>query len=254
MIFSDRLSGESRRLDVKLAAGELDSLCKHYELLRKWNRAARLVGTIDPERAAVELFADSIVACRFAEKIISSRKDRTSAEAISFVDIGAGAGLPGLPIKALRPGWRATLVESQSKKAAFLKNASRTLGFSDVRVESGRAEELAHRPDLRETFDLAFCRAVGAPSMACELAVPFLRIGGSFVLQTIMRAEEEGEERVVENLLRTAATLGSTIGQSMTYILTGVPVGRALIEVRKKESTLEEYPRNFRIIRNKPLS
>ena len=156
-IFRTALSEESRSLGVELPAEAMDAMCLHYRLLCKWNPRVRLVGTIEPRRAAIELFADSLAALRFAEGLAIPAAG--GGNAFRIIDIGSGAGFPGVPIKILRPRCGLTIVDSSAKKTSFLKALVRELHLPDASVVRGRAEDLAHDPDLRERFDLAFCRA-----------------------------------------------------------------------------------------------
>ncbi len=244
------LAEETQSRGIEVSPGKLDALCAHYELLRKWNARIRLVGTVEPERAAVELFADSLIACEFARKLSPETRADGTEKALEVIDIGSGAGLPGAPVKALMPGWSLTLVEVDTKRVAFLKELARKLGWADIRVERGRAEELGRDPKYRESFDLAFCRAVAAPRIACELAIPFLRIGGSFILQTTEKIYAEDSEEISG----AALALGASIGQTAGYTLPGVSEQRMLVQIGKAAETPEKFPRDFKTIKKKPLA
>ncbi|UCD58986.1 MAG: 16S rRNA (guanine(527)-N(7))-methyltransferase RsmG, partial [Candidatus Hydrogenedentota bacterium] len=184
-IFRHTLRGEAEHVGIALSTRQLDAFCQHYELLLKWNPRIRLVATTDPARAARELFADSLVLARFVERYAAEPPGTgtSGSDVPQMVDIGAGAGLVGIPLKILWPHWGLVVIDSHAKKIAFTKTAARQLALTSVRDVRGRAEEVAHRGDFRERFDLAFCRAVGPPPLACELAVPFLKVGGSFIVQ-----------------------------------------------------------------------
>lgn len=253
-IFRRILAEEAHSRGIEVSTEKLDALCVHYQLLRKWNARIRLVGTVDPERAAIELFADSLIACEFARKLSpETRADGTekapAEKMLEVIDIGSGAGLPGVPVKTLMPEWSLTLVEAETKRVAFLKELVRGLGWVDVRIERGRAEKLGRDPKYRERFDLAFCRAVAAPRIACELALPFLRIGGSFILQTTEKIYSEDAEEISG----AALALGASIDQAIGYTLSDVREKRMLVRIGKIAETPEEFPRNFRIIKKKPL-
>jgi 16S rRNA (guanine527-N7)-methyltransferase len=257
-IFKQTLMHEADLLRLGLSAPQLDALCAHYALLKKWNARIRIAGTTDPRRAAIELFADSLAACRFAEKVAQTNEREVTPEnlnsGLAIMDIGSGAGLPGIPIKIARPDWKLTLVEINAKKVAFLKNALRELGVeADIAAE--RAEELAPRAELgyREAFDLVFCRAVAAPATACELAVPFLKLGGSFILQTTESEVGSGAKMAFEHITSAASQLGATIGDTTSYSLTGVRGQRVLVEVRKVTATPLRFPRASRIMKKNPL-
>jgi 16S rRNA (guanine527-N7)-methyltransferase len=247
-IFRRALAEEAASLRIDVPAEKLGALCDYYELLCKWNRRIRLVGTIEPKRAAVELFADSLVACEFARSFDSAEAAATTQRVFSVIDIGSGAGLPGTVAKIMASDWNMTLVESDAKKVVFLNQLSRELGLSDIQIERGRAEQLAREPAYRQKFDLAFCRAVAAPATACELAVPFLKIDGSLIIQTTVR------EEAAEDIRDVADVLGASIDHTMTYVLSATSGERMLIQIRKITETPEKFPRDFRSIKKKPLA
>ena len=253
-IFRRALAEEAASLRIDVPTEKLDALCAYHELLCKWNRRIRLVGTVEPERAAVELFADSLIACEFAQSLDYAGAAATAQRVFSVIDIGSGAGLPGIPAKIMKPDWNMTLVESDAKRIAFLNHLSRELGLSDVRIERGRAEELAREPAYRQKFDLAFCRAVAAPAAACELAVPFLAKNGSLILQATIRGRQTGREEAVKKVRKPAGTLGATTDQTRTYTLSSTSEERLLIRIKKIAETPGEFPRDFRSIKKKPLS
>ncbi|MBI4832337.1 MAG: 16S rRNA (guanine(527)-N(7))-methyltransferase RsmG [Candidatus Lindowbacteria bacterium] len=191
--FCAALLSEAKRHGVAVTADARDALSLHYGMLRKWNPRVRLVGSVEPRRAAVELFADSLVAARFAQALVAAR---AAARAdISAVDIGSGGGFPGIIVKIVYPQWRITLIDSSTKKIAFLKAAVREAGIEKIDVIRGRAEDLSQRPEMTESFDLAFCRAVTQPAAACALALPFVKIGGFFIAQTGALAREAKDEK-----------------------------------------------------------
>lgn len=253
-IFRKALAEEAASLRIDVPTEKLDALCAYYELLCKWNRRIRLVGTVEPERAAVELFADSLIACEFARSLDSAEAAAAAQRAFSVIDIGSGAGLPGIPAKIMVPDWHMMLVESDAKRISFLNHLSRELGLSNVQIERGRAEKLARKPAYREEFDLAFCRAVAAPAVACELAIPFLEKNGSLILQTTVREKQTGLEEAVEKARKPAGTLGATTDQTMTYALSSTSEERLLIRIKKIAETPGEFPRDFRSIKKKPLA
>lgn len=235
--FRTALVAEAARLGIEIPPEELDLLCVHYDLLRTWNTRIRLVGTVEPARAAAELFADSLVACEFARRLASDRVRSERRGSLALIDIGSGAGLPGIPAKIMQPEWKVTLVDSNAKRVAFLKQLSRTLEMNDVRIVRGRADDVAHDPAYRERFDLAFCRAVAAPAIACELALPFLARDGSLVLHMTARENDPGSERALAEPRTVAAKFGATIGKKKTYDLSTTAGTRMLLQVHKTAAT-----------------
>jgi 16S rRNA (guanine527-N7)-methyltransferase len=253
-IFRTALVEEAGRHRIAIPAERLDALCAYYEFLRVWNARIRLVGTVAPERAAVELFADSLIACEFARRFASTGTAPVPGRVRTVVDIGSGAGLPGIPAKIMSPDWSVTFVESDAKKCSFLNHLARELGLSDIRIERRRAERLGHEPSYREAFDLAFCRAVAAPASACELAIPFLAKNGSLIIQTTARENHAGRETIPQSVRPAAEMLGATICQYETYALSSTPKKRLLIRVGKRAKTPKEFPRDARSIKKKPLA
>ncbi len=242
-MFRQVLSAQARRLDMELTEDQVDALSAHYELLVKWNARVRLVATTDPARCATELFGDSLVVAQFVEDIAAETAGTTPL--IHMLDIGAGTGLPGVALKTLLPRWELTCIESNAKKVSFIKSLARELRLDGVRIIRGRAEELAHGDEFRGQFDVAFCRAVAAPAVACELAVPFLKVGGSFIAQT-------GEG--AEDVQKASELLGATLVKRKSYRLEGVSSCRVVARVKKFRPTPPEYPREVKRTKRKPLA
>lgn len=234
--FREALTAEAAALGAPLSRERLGLFSAHYELLLEWNARVRLVGAADPRRAAVELYADSLALAGFLEKLAITGPART-------IDIGAGAGLPGIIVKVMHPEWPLTLLEPSIKKIAFLKIAVARLGLGGVEAVRGRAEVLARDPALRERHDLAFCRAVAPPAEAMELAVPFVRVGGYYIAQT--------SEKDTEQARAAATRLGIKSELSIIYKLSSVSARRVLMALRKLRPTPSPCPRGPK--RRKPL-
>jgi 16S rRNA (guanine527-N7)-methyltransferase len=236
-LFTHSLGEEAARLNLVLSEETLDLLSLHYKLLAHWNARIRLVGSAQPQRAASELFADSLMAGAFAESF--------AAKSASVIDIGAGAGFPGLPVKLAHPRWSLALVESNAKKVSFVKDVKRSLGL-DIEIINARAEDLGRREEFRQKYDLAFCRAVAEPAAACELATPFVKVGGSFILQT-----QENYDHSI--LSRAAAELNVRPSGTMAYQLSRPPKNRLLVRMLKTDPTPSIYPRAIAAIKRHPL-
>lgn len=253
-IFRRTLLEEAKKSGITPKMTELDAFCAHYGLLRKWNPRARLTAAIEPRRAALELFVDSLIACRFAEKAGIAATGRDSAEnAFRMIDIGSGGGFPGVVAKVMHPEWELTLVDSNTKKVSFLKFLTLELGLAGTHTVCGRAEKLAHRDEYRGGFDLAFCRAVADPPAAIELTAAFLKIGGLFVMQTSPPETGKRRKRTFGEVPESAGAVGVTLGSSTTYDLSGATARRTLVEIRKTGPTPTDLPRDYRAIRKKPI-
>lgn len=162
------------------------------------------------------------------------------------VDVGTGAGFPGVPLRILCPGVRMTLLDGTGKRVGFLREACGALGLEGVDCVHARAEDFAAR--RRETFDLAVARAVAALSVLCELCLPLVRVGGQFLAMKSTRSDAElaGAAHAIE-------TLGGRLSRTEDYAVPGAGVTHRLIVINKIEPTPERYPRAFGQIKKKPL-
>jgi 16S rRNA (guanine527-N7)-methyltransferase len=166
-------------------------------------------------------------------------------EAKTVVDVGSGGGLPGLPLKILRPDLRLTLVESDQAKAAFLVRACATLGLDDVEVLARRAEEVGQDPRYREVFDVAVARALAPMPVLVELCLPLVRVGGRLLAQ---KTEHEDVAR--------AATAIETLGGALNRVVaapSGARRSGTVVIVDKVASTPPTYPRRPGVPARKPL-
>ena len=160
----------------------------------------------------------------------------------SLVDVGSGGGFPGLVLAVALPGLRVTLVEASRKRAAFLRETAEALGVS-ARVEEGRAETLAHMPELREAFDAATGRALGALPTVLELTLPFVRVGGVLLAQ---RGAEGAQEA------RAAANAARLLGGEVRSV-EAVGAGKTVVVVGKAARTPGAYPRGVGRAAKRPL-
>jgi 16S rRNA (guanine527-N7)-methyltransferase len=184
----ERLAHGARSiLQRELTEHEVDQFSKYLFLLMKWNSQHRMIGSNAPLWIVENLFLDSLLFLQVIPNAIRS-----------LVDIGSGAGLPGLPMKIVRPEIRTLLVESKQRRASFLKAAVRELGLSDIEVLSDRV--LTAPDGWRKTFDAAVARCAGKPNSTIRLAMEFVRAGGAVVLSgpPAQRGISQGRYTVVQ--------------------------------------------------------
>ena len=210
---------------------------RYLELLKKYNEVMDLTAITAEDEIWEKHFWDSISLGRFV--------DFTGK---SLIDVGTGAGFPGLPLKIAHPSLRVTLLDALSKRVGFLEEVCHTLSLTDISAVHGRAEEYAKLPDVRESFDFATSRALARLNMLCELALPFVKVGGQFLAMKAEGAEEEIKE--AENAI---ALLGGKIVAEHSYTLPITNVTRRVIVIEKIHATPEKYPRRFARIQKKPL-
>lgn len=166
-----------------LTPAQLDQFARYAAEIRRWSAAFSLTGLRRDADLLRLGFLDSL-ACLLAFEARPGQR---------AIDVGSGAGFPGIPVKIALPDLDLTLLEASRKKASFLRHAARALGLSGARVEHGRAEVLAARPEHARAYDVAFCRAVAVPDRQAALCLPFLRPGGTLVSQRGPASADPGE-------------------------------------------------------------
>lgn len=209
---------------------------RYGQLLTEKNQVMNLTAITDPVEVAQKHMLDCAAllgAARFQGK--------------SVIDVGSGAGFPGLVLKLCEGSIDLTLLDSLQKRVDWLEEAAQTLGVS-VTALHGRAEELGKTPELREQFDIATARAVADLRILCELCLPLVKVGGVFLA---MKAEDCRDE--VDAAGRCISLLGGRLLKSYTYQVPGTDLTRRVIRVEKIAPTAEKYPRRFARIQKAPL-
>ena len=219
---------------------QLDQFETYYRELADWNQRVNLTSIIEYEDVQVKHFLDSLTVCLTAREYL--------AGPVRVMDVGAGAGLPGLALKLAFPDLKIALVESAKKKAAFLHHIVETLGLEDVSVYTGRAEDLAREKDLRDAFDLVAVRALAKLPLLLELSLPFCKTGGRLV--ALKHGGDWSEQESAANAL---AELGGHIERVSTVLLEGLTDDRIVISVEKTGPTPARYPRAVGIPGKRPL-
>jgi len=227
--------------EVRLGAFEI-----YYRELAAWNEKFNLTAITDYDQVQIKHFLDSLT-CLLADEDFT--RAICKQPGIRAIDVGAGAGFPGLPLKIVCPGLQLTLLEATGKKVGFLEHIVSRLGLAGVEVIRGRAEELGRDAAHRERYDLALARAVAELPVLVEYALPFCRMGGLFVAQK--GGEGDAEARAAEGAI---ATLGGTLRRIVHLELPGLAEPRSLVVIEKIAPTPEKYPRRPGIPRKRPLS
>jgi len=227
-----------QQLGVHLTARQL-KLLSQYELeLLDWNQRFNLTAVRSAEEIRVKHFLDSFT-CMLAIRDNPGRR---------IIDIGTGAGFPGLVLKIAYPAIQVTLVESVGKKASFCQHVVRVLGLEEVEVLQERAENLGQMPVHREQYDWAVARAVAAMPVLAEYLLPLVRVGGSMLA---MKGESGPAECQASE--RTMTMLGGHLRQLVPVVLPGVVEEHYLVVVDKVAATPEKYPRRVGIPAKRPL-
>lgn len=235
------LAREAAALGIFLDGGRLEQFGRYYQELVAWNERVNLTTILDWPAVQAQHFLDSLTCA-----LVLPAAARAGPYAV--VDVGAGAGFPGLPLKILLPRIRLTLIESTAKKAAFLSHVVAALSLDGVTVLAQRAEEAGRHPDHRERYDLAVARAVAQMSVLAEYALPLVRPGGLLVAQKGREVEEE-----VAAAAKAFAALGGELREIRPVQLPGLKSPRHLVVVEKVRHTPKEFPRRTGIPLKRPL-
>ncbi|MFA5674928.1 MAG: 16S rRNA (guanine(527)-N(7))-methyltransferase RsmG [Christensenellales bacterium] len=227
-VFISALAGRAKDLNIKLTAEQLEQCEKYYRLVTKANESLNLTRITDEEQAAERHYADAM--------IIANALYIKKGSAV--IDIGTGAGFPGVPLLILRPDLHITLLDSSGKKTDFLRGALESLNFT-ADVVCGRAEEIA-RTSFRGSFDVALSRAVAPLAILLELSVPLLRVGG-----VLCAFKGESYKREIDD---------SAFNALSCSLIKSVSAGRGtLLLIKKQKPTPDFYPRRYSKIKNSPL-
>ncbi len=237
MIRTEYMREIGEKAGFSLSGEVLSQLDSYARLLVEWNGKMNLTAITEPDGIAVRHFLDSLL-------LLSAAKPKEGA---AFIDVGTGAGFPGIPCKLVRQDLRLTLLDSLQKRIGFLEAALSALGIEASCVHA-RAEEAGRTPAFRESFDLASARAVARLRELCEYCLPFVRVGGLFAA---MKGGDCGEE--LSETESAVQLLGGSVEDVKKYLL---PDGskRAIILIRKISQTPTKYPRPFAKMKKHPLA
>ena len=233
---SSLLLSDAEKLGLSVSSQQLDRFEKLAELLVEQNKTMNLTAITDPDGIAVKHFADSI-------SVLSAVEFKSGAKVL---DVGTGAGFPGIPLLIMKPDIDLTMLDSTAKKLKYVANTVDSLGLN-ANVLHSRAEEAAQKPEYRESFDVVCSRAVAALNILCEYCLPFVKKDGIFAAMKGAKAQEE-----IEAANNAIKTLGGEIIDKKSFTLSD-GAERTIIIIKKISHNLPKYPRPSAQIAKKPL-
>jgi 16S rRNA (guanine527-N7)-methyltransferase len=229
------LTEGAKSLGLSLPAEALPRFQQYYALLTAKNAVMNLTAIKGEEDSARLHFLDSLA--------LQSLVDFSGA---SVIDIGTGAGFPGLPLKIAVPDLSLTLLDSHQKRVSFLEEVCAALSLQDVRCLAARAEDVAG--DIGGSFDFALSRAVARLNILCELCLPFVHVGGCFIAMKGPACEEE-----VREAQKAITILGGATPRILPYTIPGTDIIHSAVIIEKIKATPPSYPRQFGRIKKAPL-
>ena len=236
MVNIELLKSDAEKLGFSIDDGKIMQFQKLAELLVEQNKTMNLTAITDPDGIAVKHFADSISVLTATE----------FAENARVLDVGTGAGFPGIPLLIMRPDLDLTMLDSTAKKLKYVANTVEELGLS-ANVLHTRAEEAGQSKEYRETFDIVCSRAVAALNVLCEYCLPFVKVGGYFVAMKAAKAQEE-----IDGAKAAIKLLGGKIMEEKSFKLSDGGE-RNIIIIKKISHVPPKYPRVSAQIAKKPL-
>lgn len=215
---------------------------KYYELLVEWNSFMNLTGITDHDEVLLKHYIDSLWVYSVDEfrKLID--------DCGKVIDVGTGAGFPGVPLKIAFPDNEVMLLDSLNKRINFLNEVISQTGLTNITAQHGRAEDFARKPEIRENYDICVSRAVANLATLSEYCLPFVKCGGIFVAYKSGAIDEELEESK-----RAVAILGGEIEKVYKTVLPDTDIERSFVVIRKKKSTPKKYPRKAGLPAKEPL-
>ena len=234
--FEKKLNGYLKKIDIWLNEEQVDKFYKYMELLIEWNEKMNLTAIIEPDDIILKHFVDSLTIEKYIKK---------EAE---LIDVGTGAGFPGIPLKIYRKDIEIVLLDSLNKRIIFLDEVIKYLELDKIKTIHSRAEDIGMDEGYREKFDIATSRAVANLSTLSEYLIPLVDVGGKIVSMKGPIVEEE-----VECAKKAISVLGGEIEKTDVFDLPNTDMKRTNIVIKKVKNTPVKYPRKSGIPTKEPI-
>lgn len=228
-----------KNMGISLSEQQQEQFLRYYEILIEWNSFMNLTGITEFDEVMKKHFEDSLELVR----VLSIKDIHT------LLDVGTGAGFPGIPLKIAFPHLRVVLLDSLGKRVKFLNHVIEQLGLLDIKAIHGRAEDFARDSMYREQFDVTVSRAVANLSSLSEYCIPYTKINGFFISYKSGKIEEE-----LEQAEKAVSVLGGKVQNVDKFILSDTDMERSLVVIRKVKETPKKYPRKAGLPSREPIS
>ena len=225
-VFKEELKKSLDVINIKLNEKQIKQFYDYMNLLIEWNKKINLTAIIEPKEIILKHFVDSLTISKYIN------------EKSTLIDVGTGAGFPGIPLKILRNDIKITLVDSLNKRIKFLDEVIEKLNLDGIKTVHGRAEEIGRNREYREKFDYATSRAVANTAILSEYLIPLVKINGKCIY---MKGPDTNEE--LKNGKKAISVLGGNIVNKEEFELPYSDIKRTIIIIEKVKNTPTKYPR-----------
>ncbi len=231
------LKTSAKKMGIELSQNQLEKFDLYKKLLLEWNEKMNLTAITDDEGIAIKHFADSISVLPLIEN-----------KNASLIDVGTGAGFPGIPLKIANDGFKVTLLDSLNKRITFLEEVKKELGITNLECIHSRAEDGGRNADLREKFDYCVSRAVARLSVLSEYCMPFVAVGGYFIS---LKGPDAAEE--LTEAQKAISVLGGKVEKVVEITIPESDLKHCAVVIKKIKSTPKAYPRKAGTAAKKPI-
>ena len=238
--FAEKMKAGTRELNITLSQRQLEQFFKYYEMLVETNKVMNLTAITEEGDVVAKHFCDSLCLVKAYHELLDreSEGEAKDMKTVSVIDVGTGAGFPGIPLKIAFPQIKLTLLDSLNKRVKFLNEVIGQLGLSKITAIHGRAEDFARQKEYREQFDLVVSRAVANLSSLSEYCLPYVKVGGRFVSYKSGKLSEE-----LTAAQKAIHVLGGEAKEPVYFQLTGTEDERSFVCIEKGKATPKKYPR-----------
>ena len=234
--FKNIMKTRAKQLNIELSDIQSEQFYQYMNILIEWNKFMNLTGITKPEEVITKHFIDSLTVL-----------DKIDKDA-SVIDVGTGAGFPGIPIKIAFPDTKIVLLDSLNKRIKFLNEVIQKLGLKSIETIHGRAEEFGRNKKHREKYDIAIARAVAPLNILLEYLMPFAKVNGKCLCMKGSSSEEE-----IKNSKNAVKILGGELIETEEFYIPNTDIKRRIVQINKNKETNNKYPRKAGTPSKEPL-